>query len=251
MLACLGTLVFGGGSAHDHPIPKPASGATAARNGGGAWGWRPPLFTDRSPTEFVGLTWSAHCRHATCTRGKRAAKTPNATTTEKAAQALHMQGCCVPTWKEREQRTPADRGWQKFASVVVDKRALELLFADLDNASRTLLLSESGEGASCVLTCERCCCSQEVSCIFTTVPSWMSRILTTILLCPECDVGNDEYRRVLLQKVRLPSPLTPQCKRSGSLDAPGDHGSTCAQVGARVMIFRVGKERQPLNIFYD
>ena len=58
--------------------------------------------------------------------------------------------------KEKERRTPADPGWQKFASVVVDKRALEMLFADLDNASRTLLLSQSGEGASCVLTCERC-----------------------------------------------------------------------------------------------
>ena len=105
------------------------------------------------------------------------------------------------------QKTPADGGWQKLAGAAVDKRALEMLFADLDNASRALLLSQSGEGASCVLT---------------TVPS-----------CPEFDVPNDEYsyRVVRLRRLRLPLPLVPRrCRCGGRLDALGDHRSACAQV---------------------
>ena len=114
---------------------------------------------------------------------------------EAAEQALRMQGCRVPTWESllREGASPppsegegaedtSRRGWQKLAGAAVDKHALEMLFADLDNASRALLLSQSGEGASCVLT---------------TVPS-----------CPEFDVPNDEYRLVLLRGsgYHCPSP---------------------------------------------
>ena len=37
--------------------------------------------------------------------------------------------------------TPSDKPWQKMARAAVDKCALEILFADLDTASRALLLS--------------------------------------------------------------------------------------------------------------
>ena len=95
----------------------------------------------------------------------------------------------------------------------MDKRALEMLFAALDYASQALLLSQSGEGASCVLT---------------TVPS-----------CPEFDVPNDEYRVVLLRRLRLPLPLAPRrCRCGGRLDALGDHRSACAQAG--VLAHRAG-----------
>ena len=52
-----------------------------------------------------------------------------------------------------EENTLKSRlGWQRSAGAAVDKRAFEMLFADLDTASRALLLSQSGEGANCALT---------------------------------------------------------------------------------------------------
>ena len=156
--------------------------------------------------------------------GEVQARPPSVAAAEQAAQALRMQGCRVPTWESllREGGSPppseregaedtSRRGWQKLAGAAVDKRALEMLFADLDNASRALLLSQSGQGASCVLT---------------TVPS-----------CPEFDVPNDEYRVVLLRRLRLPLPLW-RCRCGGRLDALGDHRSACAQVG--VLAHRAG-----------
>ena len=44
------------------------------------------------------------------------------------------------------------RRWQRSAGAAVDKRVFEVLFAELDSASRALLLSQSGAGASCALT---------------------------------------------------------------------------------------------------
>ena len=41
------------------------------------------------------------------------------------------------------------RGWQRSAGAAVDKRVFEVLFAELDSASRALLLSQSGAGAMC------------------------------------------------------------------------------------------------------
>ena len=41
-----------------------------------------------------------------------------------------------------------------------------------------------------------------------------------------------EYRILLLRRLRLPLPRTPaRCPCGGNLDALGDHGSACAQVG--------------------
>ena len=158
--------------------------------------------------------------------GEVQARPPSVAAAEQAAQALRMQGCRVPTWESllREGASPptsegegaedtSRRGWQKLAGAAVDKRALEMLFADLDNASRALLLSQSGEGASCVLP--------------------------TVRSCPEFDVPNNEYRVVLPRRLRLPLPLTPQrCRCGGRLDALGDHRSACAQVG--VLAHRAG-----------
>ena len=116
------------------------------------------------------------------------------------------EGASPPPSEGEGAEDTSRRGWQKLAGAAVDKRALEMLFADLDNASRALLLSQSGEGASCVLT---------------TIPS-----------CPEFDVPNDEYRVVHLRRLRLPLPLAPRrCRCGGRLDALGDHRSACAQEG--------------------
>ena len=86
-------------------------------------------------------------------------------------------------------------------------RALETLFADLDPASRALLLSQGGEAAGCA---------------FTATPS-----------SPDTAVPDAEYRVLLLRRLRLPLPLAPKhCACGGLLDDFGDHRSACAQVGA-------------------
>ena len=102
---------------------------------------------------------------------------------------------------------PATRkGWQRCAGAAVEKRALELLFSDLDPASRALLLSQSGPGASCAMT------------VLPTGP---------------------EFRIMLLRRLRTPLPLAPKrCRCGGALDEYGDHRSACAQVG--VLAHRAG-----------
>ena len=62
-------------------------------------------------------------------------------------------------------------------------------------------------------------------------------LMTTVPSCPEFDVPNDEYRVVLLRRLRLPLPLR-RCRCGGRLDALGDHRSACAQVG--VLAHRAG-----------
>ena len=92
-------------------------------------------------------------------------------------------------------------------SFLAHARALETLFADLDPASRALLLSQGGEAAGCA---------------FTATPS-----------SPDTAVPDAEYRVLLLCRLRLPLPLAPKhCACGGLLDDLGDHRSACAQVGA-------------------
>ena len=75
-----------------------------------------------------------------------------------------------PPPSEGEGEDTSRRGWQKLAGAAVDKRALEMLFADLDNASWALLLSQSGEGASCVLTTVPSCLEFDVPSL--TMNTW-------------------------------------------------------------------------------
>ena len=84
--------------------------------------------------------------------------------------------------------------------------ALETLFTELDSTSRALLLSQGGDAASCA---------------FTAVPT-----------SADTRVPDDEFRVMLLRRLRLPLPLAPKrCACGGLLDVYGDHRSACAQVG--------------------
>ena len=151
---------------------------------------------------------------------------PSVMEAEHAAQCLRSQGYNAPTWAALLEGTvppnleddagpsaPTRRGWQQSAGAAVDKRALEMLFSDLDSASRALLLSQSGEGASCAIT---------------AIPS-----------CPDFVVDSGEFRTFLLRRLRLALPLAPRrCRCGRTLDELGDHRSACAQVG--VLAHRAG-----------
>ena len=65
----------------------------------------------------------------------------------------------------------------------MDKRVFEVLFADLESASRALLLSQIGAGASCALT------------VLLTGPDF---------------VPSAEFRVLLLRRLRLALPLAPR-----------------------------------------
>ena len=145
---------------------------------------------------------------------------PSARAAEQAAQHLRSQGFDAPPWAsllERDEAAAASRsqwegghsrpGWQHAAGASLHTRAPETLFADLDPASRALLLSQGGEAPGCT---------------FTATPS-----------SPDTAVPDAEYRVLLLRRLRLPLPLAPKhCACGGLLDELGDHRSACAQVGA-------------------
>ena len=141
---------------------------------------------------------------------------------------LRSLGLDVPTWaiwamlcKGAPPRAhpaqaagpPARKRWQRYASAFVDQRAFETLFSDLDPASRALLLSQEGDGASCALT---------------ALPT------SADLVVPDA-----EYRVMLLRRLRLPLPFAPRhCRCGRALDTLGDHRTACAQVG--VLAHRAG-----------
>ena len=102
---------------------------------------------------------------------------------------------------------PGERpGWQRTASKALHKPVLETLFTELDPTSRALLLSQGGDAASCA---------------FTAFPT-----------SADTRVPDDEFRVMLLRRLRLPLPLAPKrCACRGLLDVYGDHRSACAQVG--------------------
>ena len=83
----------------------------------------------------------------------------------------------------------------------------------LDSASRALLLSQNGAGASCALT---------------VLPTGADFV-----------VPSEEFRVLLLRRLRLALPLAPRrCQCGRRLDSLGDHRSACAQVG--VLAHRAG-----------
>ena len=72
---------------------------------------------------------------------------PSAREAEQAAQSLHLRGFQAPSWanlldgtdganpaREEDSSLKSRRGWQRSASAAVDKRAFEMLFADLEGA---------------------------------------------------------------------------------------------------------------------
>ena len=90
---------------------------------------------------------------------------PSTRAAEQAARFLRSEGFSAPTWArllEEDTAAPAPRttrsapgarpGWQRAASKALDKRALEMLFNDIDPTSRALLLSQAGDAASCAFT---------------------------------------------------------------------------------------------------
>ena len=93
---------------------------------------------------------------------------PSVREAQQAAGLLRSLGLDVPTWAvlcegapprahpAQAAGPPARKGWQRYASASVDQRAFETLFSDLDLASRALLLSQGGDGASCALTALPC-----------------------------------------------------------------------------------------------
>ena len=150
---------------------------------------------------------------------------PSAREAQQAAGQLRSLGLDVPTWAvlcegapprahpAQAAGPPARKGWQRYASASVDQRAFETLFSDLDPASRALLLSQGGDGASCALT---------------ALPT------SADLVVPDA-----EYRVMLLRRLRLPVPLAPRrCRCGRALDTLGDHRTACAQVG--VLAHRAG-----------
>ena len=154
---------------------------------------------------------------------------PSTREADHAARQLRALGFPAPTWANLLATSPATAcrrhdpsgfgrpGWQHAATTATDKRVLETLFSELDPTSRALLLSQAGEAASCA---------------FTAFP-------TTF----DTRVPDEEYRVMLLRRLRLPLPLAPRrCSCGGGLDVYGDHRSACAQVG--VLVKRAGPLEQ-------
>ena len=94
--------------------------------------------------------------------GEAAAMPPSTRQAEYAAEWLRSQGFAAPTWASLldgaapPHGADADgggpvamqKGWQRCAGAAVEKSAREMFFSNLDSASRALLLSQCGPGAS-------------------------------------------------------------------------------------------------------
>ena len=223
--SCLATLLAGGGDTGTMPELSARRAQLPLRLGGlglgsaerqryaaywASWADTLQVLRDRQPGVLAELVRPL--------LDVEAAGTPASTrAAAQAAEYLRAQGFRAPSWAtllESDFEAPPGRrepgigrpGWQHAATTATDKRVLETLFSDLDPASRALLLSQSGDAASCA---------------FTAFPT--SR---------DTDVPDAEYRILLLRRLRLPLPLTPaRCPCGGNLDALGDHRSACAQVG--------------------
>ena len=225
ILRCLATLLSGGKyrwtsrlRASGEPTCRCAWAASACRRPGST-GWASWADTVTALQECHLGTLAALMRPLLDVAA--AGVPPSVMEAEHAAQCLRSQGYNAPTWAALLEGTvppnleddagpsaPTRRGWQQSAGAAVDKRALEMLFSDLDSASRALLLSQSGEGASCAIT---------------AIPS-----------SPDFVVDSGEFRTFLLRRLRLALPLAPRrCRCGGTLDELGDHRSACAQVGVR------------------
>ena len=209
VLECLGRLLSGADTALAIP-PASAQRAHLPRCMGGlglpsATAHRHAAYWASWADTIGRRRWRTYCarcsgRHLPCrpAPGRQSAR---------AAAWLRLQGFEAPSWTSLldgaapSRAAAADsvgppttrKGWQRCAGAAVEKRALELLFSDLDPASRALLLSQSGPGASCAMT-----------------------VLPT---GPDFAVPSDEFRIMLLRRLRMPLPLAPKrCRCGGALD---------------------------------
>lgn len=135
-----------------------------------------------------------------------------------AAAALHTPGWAPPSWVALASGLDSGagasfgdptRGWQRAATAALDRQALEVHFSVLDPASRALLLSQGGAGGAAALT---------------VLPSR-----------PEYRLPAEQFRVLLLRRLRLPLPPTPRlCRCGGALDPLGDHRAACPTAGVLV-----------------
>ena len=128
---------------------------------------------------------------------------PSTRQAEYAAEWLRSQGFAAPTWAslldgaamlhgaDADDGGPVamHKGWQRCAGAAVEKRALEMFFSNLDSASRALLLSQCGPGASYAMT-----------------------VLPT---GTDFTVPSDEFRILLLGRLRMRLPLAPNDAAAG------------------------------------
>ena len=90
--------------------------------------------------------------------------------------------------------------------MVLDAADEAGLLADLDPASRALLLSQAGDHAGC---------------FFTVLPT-----------APEFNIPDPHFRVAALRRLRVPLPFRERvCPGRGALDALGDHRAACARAG--------------------
>ena len=164
--------------------------------------------------------------------GEAAAMPPSTRQAAYAADWLRSQGFAAPTWAslldgaapphgaDADEGGPVamQKGWQRCAGAAVEKRALEMFFSDLDSASRAQLLSQCGPGASCAMT-----------------------VLPT---GPDFTVPSDEFRILLLRRLRMPLPLAPHRCR-GRWTSMGTTGRRALRWGCWRSVLGPWSERRP------
>lgn len=135
-----------------------------------------------------------------------------------AFEALQATGFQPPDWHALDHQSapsPAAnvsdyglrlRGWQQPAAHSVSEAAHAALVPILSLSAQALLASQQGPFAS--------------------------RILTLLPTAPELTFASDQFRGLLLRRLRLPFPLSEQvCRCCRTLDPLGDHRSACSRPG--------------------
>ena len=133
-----------------------------------------------------------------------------------AAENLTSAGFATPTWGQlleglRPEQVELElgefvRGWQRLACHFPDEVALSALQAELDDASRALLLSQAG--------------------------TYGGRVFTVIPTAVELQVSSAHMRVLLLRRLRMPLVPTPnRCRCGRFLDPFGDHRAACSRSG--------------------
>ena len=147
------------------------------------------------------------------------ATAPSAMEAAQAAGVVAASGFEVPSWQALAEGAPPEasderelgdfvRGWQRAASIPRDAAEEGALTQDVDNASRALLLSQSG--------------------------TYASRHITVVPTAPKFRVSSAQYRVFLLMRMRMVLPISAcRCSCRRFLDPLGDHRAACAR--ARVL----------------
>ena len=145
---------------------------------------------------------------------------PSITAVRDSKECLEAAGFEMPSWEtlakgarpnrpnpeEEIVDTVANQGWQRPASVVLEKNSLDELRRQLTEPERALMLSQGGPMAAEP---------------FSSFPT--SR---------ETRFDSQPFRVLLLRRLRLPLPLTAcRCRCGRLLDVFGHHRAACATVG--------------------